>query len=273
MLEPNIARADALTWDPAWPRFRSSEYLLTGVAGVASFALYFGVDNAREPRWVGGVLFDDAVRGAVRLHSQKQRGITRFTSDLAALSMMAWVIGFDSLAVPVVRRKSDVAGQLLLMDAEAVAVSTLLANSLFKVIGRARPSYADCEQDPYYDSLCHLNDTSSFPSGHANFTFTAAGLACAHHLHLSLYGNRFADILACSGSLGLAGLTSSLRIYGDRHYVTDVVAGAALGFAVGFGLPSLLHYRSGASQASGTMQTAQALDHPIPLGPSFAGTF
>jgi membrane-associated phospholipid phosphatase len=33
-----------------------------------------------------------------------------------------------------------------------------------------------------------------------------------------------------------------LRIVGDRHYATDVLAGAAIGFGFGYGMPTLLHY-------------------------------
>ncbi len=36
-----------------------------------------------------------------------------------------------------------------------------------------------------------------------------------------------------------------LRIMGDRHYATDVLAGAAIGFGFGFGVPTLLHYHGG----------------------------
>lgn len=267
--------AEPLAWNPAWPRFRPSEYVVTGLAGAASIGIYLGIRNADPPHWTGGILFDEAVRNALRLHTKKRLGTARFTSDVFALTTVTWVVGVDSLAVPIVRRKSDVAGQLLLLDAEAYALSTLISNSIFKLVGRARPSYEDCENDPYFDSLCHINDTSSFPSGHANFSFTGAGLSCAHHLHLALYGNRTADILACGSTIALAGVTSGLRVFGDRHYLSDVLVGAMIGFGVGYGVPTLLHY--GNARASGdNAQAAQPLQlAPLgaPLGPTFSGTF
>ena len=267
--------AEPLAWNPAWPRFRPSEYVVTGLAGAASFGVYWGIRNADPPRWTGGILFDEAARNALRLHTRKRLGTARFTSDVFALTTVTWVVGVDSLAVPLARRQSDLAGQLMLMDAEAYALSTLIANSIFKLAGRARPSYRDCENDPYFDSLCHINDTSSFPSGHANFSFTGAGLSCAHHLHLALYGNRAADILACSGTIALAGVTSSLRVFGDRHYVSDVIVAAMIGFGVGYGVPTLLHYGN-VRDSTESAQAAQPLQlGPMgaPLGPTFSGTF
>jgi membrane-associated phospholipid phosphatase len=38
--------------------------------------------------------------------------------------------------------------------------------------------------------------------------------------------------------------TGVTRIVADRHYASDVVVGAAIGFAGGYGLPWLLHYRT-----------------------------
>jgi len=264
--------AEPLLWNPAWPKFRPAEYAVTGVAGLASFGIYFGIPNATEPRWVGGILLDDPLRSSIRLHTRHTLGTARFTSDVAALTTATWVVGLDSLAVPVVRGKPDIGAQLTLMDSEAFALATLFSNSMFKLIARARPSYVDCENDPYFDSLCHKNDTSSFPSGHSTFVFTAAGLSCAHHLHLALYGNRAADVLACGGTLGLATLTASLRVFGDRHYVTDILAGALIGFSFGYGVPTLLHYGRGRSEA-GTAQTPQPLGLGAPVGPTFSGTF
>jgi membrane-associated phospholipid phosphatase len=267
--------AEPLAWNPAWPKFRPVEYAITGVAGIASFGIYLGVYNASEPRWAGGILLDDAIRHAVRLDTRKKLGTARFTSDVSALTTATWAVAIDSFAVPLLRGKPDVAAQLTLMDAEAYALSTLITNSMFKAIGRARPSYDDCVNDPYFDSLCHINETASFPSGHANFSFTAAGLSCAHHLHLALYGNRTADVMACSGTIALAALTGSLRVVGDRHYASDILVGALIGFGIGYGVPTLLHYGK-VQQPAESAAAPQALQFgapAAPLGPTFSGTF
>jgi len=265
------AQAAEFGWDPRWPKFRPSEYVLTSVTGAGALVLYFGVRDARTPRLSGGVLFDDFFRDTLRLRAPQQRDLARTISDWTALSAMSWVIAVDSLTVPLARGSSELSGQMLLMDAEAYSVSTLLTTLIFKSIARARPSYADCDRDPNYDPLCKLHPTGSFPSGHTNTAFTAAGLSCAHHLHVPLYGNKVADALACAGTLTLATATGTLRIAGDRHYATDVLVGALIGFGVGYGLPMLLHYGSSAQDSAES--TAQPLGRVVPLGPMISGSF
>jgi membrane-associated phospholipid phosphatase len=272
LVSPNAwAQNSEFGWDPRWPKFRPSEYVLTGVTGSAALVLYFGVRDARTPRRTGGVLFDDYFREGLRLRAHGQRDLARTISDWTALSAMSWVIAIDSLAVPLSRGSAELSGQMLLMDTEAFSVSTLITTLLFKSIARARPSYLDCERDPNYDPLCKLHAAGSFPSGHTNTAFTAAGLSCAHHLHVPLYGNQLADGLACAGTLTLAAATGTLRVLGDRHYVTDVLVGAMIGFGVGYGLPTLLHYGSVAEAPSAA--NAMPLERVVPLGPVISGSF
>jgi membrane-associated phospholipid phosphatase len=264
--------AGRLAWNSAWPKFRASEVVLTGVAGAASLGAFFFLQASAEPHWTGGILLDDDLRRGLRLHSPALRDAARSASNVTAVSAVVWAAGVDSFVVPLLRRHADVAGQLLLMDAESFAVSTLITTTLFKTVGRARPSYADCQRDPNFDPLCRSGATSSFPSGHTNGSFTAAGLSCAHHLHLALYGRTWADTLACAGSIVLAGATGGLRVLGDRHYATDVWVGAAIGFAVGYGMPTLLHY----GKASNPAQLSLALSPSgpgFPWGPTISGTF
>jgi membrane-associated phospholipid phosphatase len=266
------AQTSDFGWDPRWPKFRPSEYVLTGVTGSAALVLYFGVRDARAPRRTGGMLFDDYFRDGLRLRAPGSRDLARTISDWTALSAVGWAIAVDSLVVPIARGSTELSGQMLLMDAEAFSVSTLITTLIFKTVARARPSYADCERDPNYDPLCKLHPTGSFPSGHTNTAFTAAGLSCAHHLHVSLYGNQLADALACAGTLTLAAATGTLRIAGDRHYTTDVLVGALFGFGVGYGLPVLLHYGR-ASNDTGPESATQPLERVVPLGPMISGTF
>jgi membrane-associated phospholipid phosphatase len=145
---------------------------------------------------------------------------------------------------------------MLLIDAEAYTLSTLVSTATFDLVSRARPTYASCQKDPKFDPLCTSGATASFWSGHTAQAFTAAGLSCAHHRYAELYGGGAPDAIACGVSVGLAATTGVLRITGDRHYATDVLAGALVGFAVGYGVPTLLHYESGASRRSGTAGAA-----------------
>ncbi len=266
------AHADAsrLTWNPHWTRFQPVEYGVTGALATGTFVLHFAVPDVRQPRWVGGVLLDDSLRQALRLRSSDARDGARTASDIAVVSTVLWVVGVDSLVVPLARHSEDVAAQLTAMDAESFALSSLITTLIFKATARARPSYADCQRDPSFDPLCKAHAVESFPSGHTAVSFTAAGLSCAHHLHMGLYGNPLADALACAGTITVAASTGTLRVLGDRHYATDVWLGAVIGFAVGYCVPTLFHY----GKVERGSQSAQALE---PLGPSFgpaiSGTF
>jgi membrane-associated phospholipid phosphatase len=240
------ARADEpsqkLEWKSEWSTFRPAEYVATGVLGTAALYTTFVMKPASSPHWTGGILFDDSARDALRLRSPGARDTIRTASDITAVTTVVLAVGVDSIVVPLARRSDAVALQLTLMDAESFAMSMLVTSSLYNTVGRARPSYEDCQRDPSFDPLCSTGATASFPSGHTTAAFTAAGLSCAHHLNLSLYGSPLADGLACGGEIALAAATATFRVMGDRHYVTDVLAGSVIGFGFGFGAPMLLHY-------------------------------
>lgn len=246
-LAPVAARADppppahGLAWDEDWPQFRPVEYAATGVVGGAAIAMYFWLPAQPEPHWTGGILFDDAVRNALRVHSASALRTVWAVSDAVDVSLVALVFGLDSLAVPTLRGSPGVAVQLALMDAEAYAFSSVVTIGLYDSVGRARPSYEDCQRDPTFVG-CNISPTASFPSGHTNEAFTAAGVSCANHGFLPIYGSRLWDGLACARDVFLATADGVLRIMGDRHYATDVLAGGGIGFAFGYGVPTLLHY-------------------------------
>ncbi len=276
-LVPSSAHADeaktlnVLSWNRNWPRFRTSEYVITGVAGAASLGAFFLLKARTSPTWTHGILVDDDLRSALRLRNPTARDDARTFSNWTAVSVGVWAIAVDAI-VPSVQGKSDLATQMLLMDAESFALSTLVTTSLFKTVGRARPSYADCQRDPHFDPLCRSGRYTDFPSGHTNGAFTAAGLGCAHHLHLSLYGNPVADTLACAGMITIAGATGTLRVMGDRHYASDVWAGALIGFAFGYGIPTLFHYGK-ASEGTEASLMVSPVGSGFPFGPTISGTF
>lgn len=81
------------------------------------------------------------------------------------------------------------------------------------------------------------DDRVSFYSGHTNFTFA---LAVASGTIATMRGYRLAPWIWLTG-LTLAATTGYLRIAGDKHYLTDVLVGGAVGSALGFAIPYLFH--------------------------------
>jgi len=63
---------------------------------------------------------------------------------------------------------------------------------------------------------------------------------CIQHSRLSLYGS--ADWAVCPAALGIAAGTSLLRVVADKHWATDVIAGAVIGATVG-AVVSAVHLR------------------------------
>lgn len=120
----------------------------------------------------------------------------------------------------------------VLTIAEAGVYGQLVVQVLKFSVGRQRP-YAFDHSGVYASST---EDNVSFVSGHSALAFslaTAAG-SVAQRRHLW-----FAPAVWAVG-LGLATTTAYLRIAADKHYLTDVIAGGAVGAAAGLGLPRLL---------------------------------
>jgi undecaprenyl-diphosphatase len=104
------------------------------------------------------------------------------------------------------------------LAAASYLVATLFADALKAATNRPRPSVAD----PTIHPLIAVPGSSSLPSGHAAGAFAAA-------LAVGLVHPRLRRPL-----LLLAGLIALSRVWLGVHYLTDVIAGAAIGCAVAY---------------------------------------
>ena len=246
---PALAHADEAPqrfgWDPAWRRFDAAEYTLTGAVALSAGTLHMFVNPNRDPPWdAGPILFDAPVRDAIRAKGREDLTRARDVGNVMNVAVFAQTLVVDSLIVPIARGSGDVAWQMTWMNAEAFGTSGLTTWLLFTLVGRARPSWRECDAETTDDPLCKSGISSGFPSGHAASAFTAAGLACAHHSNVPLYGGGVPDALACFGALAVATGAGTMRLVGDRHYTTDLLAGATIGLAIGYAMPTFLHYRA-----------------------------
>ncbi len=99
--------------------------------------------------------------------------------------------------------------------------SILFVPAIKTTIGRARPSAGD---GPYEYSAFNLNDTRhSFPSGHTAQAFAVASVIATH----------YDPVWVKVAAYGTASLVGLARIEQDRHFASDVLAGALLGTAIG----------------------------------------
>lgn len=124
-------------------------------------------------------------------------------------------------------------------DAVLIVQASLLAmdlNQLTKFAsGRARP-YVRFDNRAVLDGEPDRHDAHlSFFSGH---TTAAFALAASSGTVATLRRYRWAPWVWAQG-LAIGFFSGYLRIAADRHYLTDVLAGAAMGAAVGFAVPFL----------------------------------
>jgi membrane-associated phospholipid phosphatase len=273
LLEPG----PRLVWNPRWPPFRAIGYGLIAASIAGAIAVTLLIPNPDEPRWVGGIIVDTAVRKALRARSPGLRDGIRVASDFTLVASIVQVGLIDGFLIPAVEGSWYVAWQLTLMNAQAFALNTVVGTLLYKAVARARPAYAGCARDRYSDPLCDTGSFASFPSSHTSTAFTAAGLTCIHHKFLPLYGGDPWDSAACAGSVVIASATGLFRVVGDRHYLSDVVLGAAFGFSLGYLYPYLFHYQYGEDKPPSNNPTAAWGFVPgaqqTPYGVSMLGMF
>jgi membrane-associated phospholipid phosphatase len=111
----------------------------------------------------------------------------------------------------------------------ALGVESLLTNGPIKAMfRRVRPEDDHPPEGPLPYGM-HRPLTSSFPSGHAASAFTAATL---------LAGGSATPVW-----FALAAAVASSRVYTQMHHASDIVAGAALGLALGVAARKLVPLR------------------------------
>ncbi len=120
---------------------------------------------------------------------------------------------------------------------------------LFKAfISRKRPYVY--REDTSSELLSDQDAINSFPSGHTTMAFTSA-VFTSYVFCLSNPESKF-KIPFWISTLSLAGLTGALRISSGSHFLSDVIAGAAIGSFFGFLIPYLHLNRSNDKTMRGT---------------------
>ncbi len=146
-----------------------------------------------------------------------------------ALAPMA-AFGLDALAAGHDGALSNFLPDALII-AEAVSLSAFTTELVKIAAGRQRP-YAH-----FGGGSTSPSDNNSFYSGHTSLAFS---LAAASGTVATMRGYRLAPLVWGTG-MAIAATTGYLSIAADRHYLTDVIAGAVLGSAFGVGIPYLFH--------------------------------
>jgi len=181
-------------------------------------------------RWCAVNGLDDAVHGSLTWGNAGRAGTLSNLAGFAVAPLgTAGVLALASHArgAPWIDYGDD-----LLTVAEAAIYGEIVIQALKFSVGRQRPDahFGPASRTPSND------DNVSFPSAHSALTFalaTAAG-EIAHRRHDAL------EPVIWATGMTLAGTTAYLRIAAEKHYLTDVVAGGAIGVAAGLVIPRLV---------------------------------
>ena len=237
----NTPATAAPRWDEGWSRVTILEASVTGGLAIGAYVGALAADGG-APRWVGPILFDRSVRNAARVASPSSQEAITAVSDGLLYGMLA--APFATAAVMwAVHDDRDAALQWAWIDAQALLFTDATISLSKNLLRRERPdaSAAGCELRPLDPDCAKSVTKASFPSRHAGLSFAAASLLCSAHLRTPVAGTP-ADAFVCASALTVATAVSVMRVIADRHYATDIVAGAFIGAAYGWLLPALLHF-------------------------------
>jgi membrane-associated phospholipid phosphatase len=261
---PAPATEHRLVW--RYPRFRAWELVAAGVVTVGNVGAELVYRHQPGNHWTRPILLDAPARSFFRGGTASSRDQAASISDYLWYGGTYYVLA-DGLLTPLITDKlnTDVALQLTLLNWQAIGTAGLLARIAHDTVGRTRPSLQGCTNEPGSDNPCEFRG-ASFVAGHAMMSSANAGLACADHQALKLYGGGIPDAVVCPVMVTTAAGIGVLRMIADRHWLSDTIAGWLVGGSLGYGLPYFLHFRY-------VRQIAAPLPHSalIPWGDATSG--
>ncbi len=210
---------------------RKRDIIIVAVAGAAYVSSEFLKDQLTPGhcRWCAGNAFDDGARDAV-VWDKRSRANT--LSNLTGYALLPGVaLGLGGLAAAHDDRFGGWLDDAIVITGAAVVAGNL--NQLTKFLAmRERPfqhALAPADKSTSHDA------NLSFYSGHTTLAFS---LAVGAGTVASIRGYRWRGLIWASG-LTLAVATGYLRMAADKHYLSDVLVGAATGAGLGWGIPML----------------------------------
>jgi membrane-associated phospholipid phosphatase len=240
-----------LDWQRDWRRFHWAQGVGSGLAGAAALTMSLAWPEPEDPRWTGGILFDGATRSALRAGRKGARRRAGLASDVLQWALVSQSLIDAGVASLGRRGNPEVGLQLGLISGQTYALVELAGLLVKRLVARARPFRPSCETADPHPSCAEADLHQSFYSGHSARSFAAAGLICAQHRAVPLYGGGWRDMTACGAAMGAAASVGALRVVADEHYVSDVLVGAGAGVLFGYVLPRFLHFRGSEPWSAG----------------------
>ena len=162
-----------------------------------------------------GLITTDRITGDEIGEADRQVTVSGRISNVGSIYSLTAVAGAFYF---IGRAKNDSrARETGLLSAEAMINSIIVEGALKEITQRARP-LDGIERSEFFDG------GSSFPSGHSTQAWAVATVIANEYKH------RPAVQIA---AYGIASAISVARFTGHKHYISDVVAGSALGYGIG----------------------------------------
>ena len=171
-------------------------------------------------------VFDARIAAAAHRLSPATVGWAQDVIGLRSISTLAGLSGALAVAIPIARRLApsrdatpalDRVGERAMFVFLSVAASSLLADVVKRLVGRARPALMETFGPYHFELISLTSSQASFPSIHAAVAFA---VAVAFGIMLPRCRVAFC---------GAACLFSMARVIANVQYASDVLAGAALG--------------------------------------------
>jgi len=177
---------------------------------------------------------DEPVQQAALRLRNRNAGINPISKDLSDFGGTYEVLTVAGLGAYGLISSNNKLVNTTLLTSQAYIISGAMMTFLKILSGRTRPSYypAGVEAEPRFLGPFHRklndangsNENSSFPSGHSTVAFGVATVFATEYRD-----NPVVPVIAYSA----ASLISISRITENKHWITDVFSGAALGYFSG----------------------------------------
>jgi membrane-associated phospholipid phosphatase len=178
--------------------------------------------HGHDARWLlplglgtAGLIATDQSTGDEIAESTRQLNASRIVSYAGS----GYGVGSVALTFYLVGRAKhdDRARETGLLGAEALIDSAIVVTALKEITQRSRPLSGKSRSD-FFDG------GSSFPSGHSIATWSLA----------TVIANEYHDRpLVQIAAYGIASAVSVARFTGEKHYLSDVLVGSAMGYGIG----------------------------------------
>jgi len=133
---------------------------------------------------------------------------------------------------------------------ESCSYAGIVTSVIKTAAGRSRPYVGKGNMD--WHPVKFNTDHTSFPSGHATLAFAVS----------SVMANYIDNIYWKTGWYAVASLVGVARIYHDKHWLSDVVMGSAIGYFIG---DYVSHDPANRSEQEGNPARDYSLNFSIPL--------